>query len=176
MNESTEENTILETKRLLLRKWETADAHPLFEILSDETVVRDIGDGRPFSFEQTRRFIEKMQSVERENGFCRWKTIEKRSGALVGTCGFGFVAETGEIELGYLLGKQAWGQGYATEIARAALNFGFNKLNFREIIALTALENTASHNVLLKIGFEQRGIEIYKAEENLVFYKKNSDE
>lgn len=167
---------ILETKRLVLRKWEDADCEALFEILQDEEVVRDIDDSKPFSLKKTQEFLETMEKSDRENGFCRWKVIEKSSGEIAGSCGFGKISETGEIELGYLFAKKHWGKGFATEIAEAAVYYGFNKLNFREIIALTAPENIASQNVLEKVGFKKRGLEIYKSEENLVYVNKKSDE
>jgi RimJ/RimL family protein N-acetyltransferase len=167
---------ILETKRLALRKWEDADCQILFEILQDEKVVRDIDDGKIFSLEKTQNFIEAMEKSDRENGFCRWKVIEKSSGEIAGSCGFGLLSETGEIELGYLFAKKHWGKGFATEITEATAAYGFNNLDFREIIALTAPENNASQNVLKKIGFKKRGLEIYNDEENLVYVKKKSDE
>lgn len=93
-----------------------------------------------------------------------------------GSCGFAHLHETLEIELGFLLAQKSWGRGYATEAAQAATLYGFGKLGFHEIIALTDVENTASQKVLEKIGFTRRGIEIVGGEENLVFIKKKSDE
>ncbi|HEY8562085.1 MAG TPA: GNAT family N-acetyltransferase [Pyrinomonadaceae bacterium] len=159
-----------------MREWTSADASPLHEILRDAEVVRGIGDGQPFDLDKTRKFIAAMQKCERENVFCRWPVVEKSSGALVGTCGFGRIAETGEIELGYLFARRVWGDGYATEIAGAVAAYGFKKLGFREIIALTDMENSASQRVLEKIGFRQRGIEFFGGDKNLVYVKKKSDE
>lgn len=167
-------NTILETERLMLQNWSDSDCSVLFKILQDAEVVRHIDDGKPFSLEKTRKFLDSMKKGERENGFCRWKVVEKSSGEIVGTCGFGRIAETNEIELGYLFRQKSWGKGCATEIAKAALIYGFNKLGFREIIALTDLENAASQKVLEKIGFAKRGVEIYNGEENLVYLAKNN--
>ena len=172
----SENDTILETKRLALRKWRNADSDALFEILGDAEVVRYVDDGKPFSFEKTQKFLETMKKVEREKGFCRWKVVEKLSGEMVGTCGFGILPETNELELGYLFARKFWSKGFASEIAAAVTAYGFNKLGFREIIALTDLENIASQKVLEKIGFDKRGIEIFGGEENLVFVKKISDE
>ena len=172
----TANDTILETKRLVLRKWTAADCDALFEIMSDAEVARNIGDGKPFTMEKTKEFLVWVENYERENGFCRWKVIEKSSGKTIGSCGFARLDGTGKIDLGYLFAQKHWGKGYATEIAEATLDHGFNKLGFREIIALTDLENTASQKVLEKIGFRIRGLEIIGGEENLVFIKKKSDE
>ena len=79
--------------------------------------------------------------------------------------------------LGWMRARSFEGRnGYATEIAEATTAYGFKKLGFREIIAMTDLENIASQKVLEKIGFTKRGIEVFKGEENLVFIKKKSDE
>lgn len=171
-----EQETILETKRLLLRKWTNDDLDELFEILRDREVVRFIGDGKPFDREQTLEFIEAMEKCFREHGFSRWKIIEKSSGKIIGSCGFGKFDELESPELGYLLARRFWGKGYATEITEGVMLYGFNNLGFREIIALTDLENTASQNVLRKLGFSSRGVRIIEDEENLVFIKKKSDE
>ena len=167
----TENEIILETKRLSLRKWTSADCDALFEILRDAEVVRYIADGKPFSFEKTREFLNWAEEYERANGFCRWKVVEKSSGAVIGSCGFARPHGTLEIELGYLFAQTAWGKGYATEIAAAAADYGFKKLGFREIIALTDEENTASQKVLEKIGFRLRGVEVFDGEESLVYIK-----
>ena len=172
----TQNETILETKRLLLRKWTDADCDALFEILRDTEVVRYLADGKPFSMEKVKEFLAWAESYERENGFCRWKIIEKSSGEIIGSCGFARPHGTEEIELGYLFAKNRWGRGYATEIAAAASDYGFKKLGFREIIAMTDVENTASQRVLEKIGFTSRGIEVFNGEESLVFVKIKSDE
>ena len=172
----TENKKILETKRLVLRNWTNADCDALFEIMRDADVVRYIADGKPFTFEKVREFLTWAEVYERENGFCRWKVIERSSGEIIGSCGFARPHETDEIELGYLLAQKHWGKGFATEITKAVALYGFNKLGFREIIAMTDLENIASQKVLEKISFQKRGIELFNGEESLVYIKKKSDE
>lgn len=163
---------ILETERLVFRSWARTDIDDLFEILRDQQVVQYIGDGNPFSREKVFEFLLWAENYERENNFCRWKLIEKSSGKIVGSCGFARPHETPEIELGYLLERTAWGKGYATEAARACLKYGFEKLNFDEVIAITDWENTASQRVLEKIGFTRRGIEELNGEKVLIYTAK----
>ena len=167
---------IIETKRLILRKWTVDDADALFEILRDQEVVRYIADGKPFTYEKVKEFLIWGENYERENGFCRWKVIEKASGEIIGSCGFVRLQDTQEIDFGYLFAKKHWGKGFATEIAEPALAYGFDKLGFREIIGKTDLKNFASQKVLEKMGFTKRGLEISAGEECLVFIKKKSDE
>ena len=161
--------SILTTERLILANWTLADADALFEICRDPEVMKHLGDGKPYNLAQTEHFLEWATEYQRGNNFCRWKVIEKASGKIIGSCGFARPRGTDEIELGYLFARKYWGCGFATEAARACLEYGFGQLNFREVIAMTDLENVASQKVLEKIGFVRRGIETYDGEENLVY-------
>ena len=163
---------IFETERLILQTWTLADSEKFLEICSDAEVMKFIGDGKPYNLKQANKFLSWAENYQRENGFCRWKILEKASGEIAGSCGFVRLKETEEIELGYLLARKFWEKGFATEAAKGCLRFGFEKLGFHEIIALTDLENTASQKVLEKIGFIKRGIEIYNEEESLVYLAK----
>jgi len=162
--------TILETKRLILRTWTLDDAPDLFEICGDVEVMRYIGTGKPYeTIGQADEFLRWATAYQKENGFCRWAVTLKENSEIIGSCGFARPHGTEEIELGYLLARKFWGKGLATEAAGACLNYGFGKLEFRETIALTDLENVASQRVLEKIGFVRRGIELFNGEENLVY-------
>jgi RimJ/RimL family protein N-acetyltransferase len=163
-------NIILETERLVLRDWTPDDAAEMFEICRDAEVMRYIGTGKPYkTIEEAEKFLHWAVAYQKENDFCRWAVVEKASGKIVGSCGFAYPHATPEPELGYLFGRDVWGKGFATEAARAALDYGFEKLGFREIIAITDLENTASQRVLEKIGFAQRGVEKIDGEDNLIY-------
>jgi RimJ/RimL family protein N-acetyltransferase len=162
-----ESETILETTRLILATWTHADRDALFAIMRDPKVVRYIGNGRPFSLEKVDDFLDWARTYQRENGFSRWKVMEKTSGEIVGSCGFARPYDTVEIELGYLFAQKSWGRGYATEIAGATLRYGFENLRFREIIAMTDLENIASQRVLEKLGFIKRRVETHAHEATL---------
>jgi ribosomal-protein-alanine N-acetyltransferase len=163
-------NIILETERLVLREWSLDDAPSLFEICRDAEVMLYIGTGKPYETPaEAEKFLRWAIEYQKENGFCRWAVVEKSSGKIVGSCGFAYPRGVPEPELGYLFGRGVWGKGFATEAARAALNYGFEKSGFREIIAITDLENTASQRVLEKIGFARRGVEKIDGEDNLIY-------
>lgn len=167
---------VLETNRLIVREWSLADAEKLFEICSDAQVMKYIGTRKPYeSVEQADEFLRWAADYQAENGFCRWAVLVKENHEIIGSCGFARPHGTEEIELGYLLARRFWGRGFATEAAQACLRYGFEKLGFREIIAMTDLENLASQNVLQKIGFIQRGVEIFNNEETLVYLAINSE-
>ena len=165
---------ILETERLILRTWTLDDASKLFEICGDAEVMKYLGTGKPYeTIEQANEFLRWATDYQKENNFCRWAVVLKENEEIVGSCGFARPHGTTEIELGYLLARNFWGKGLATEAAAASLQYGFENLDFREIIAMTDLKNVASQKVLEKIGFAQRGIEPFNGEENLVYLAKN---
>lgn len=166
-------SVILETKRLVLREWSPDDCVVLCEILGDADVMKYIGGGKPFSAEQTKQFLDWAKNFQTERGFCRWAVVEKHSAEIIGSCGFAFPHQTEEVELGYLFARRFWGKGFATEAARACLNYGFEMLEFAEIIALTDEKNAASCKVLEKIGFVSQGIKQYNGENCLLYLAKN---
>lgn len=166
---------ILETKRLILEVWTQADADALFEIMRDARVMRYLANGLPYTFKQVEEFLIWAENYQAENGFCRWKVIEKVSGEIVGSCGFARPQEMKEAELGYFLSRKHWGKGFATEAAFACKLYGFEKLGFREIIGITDLENIASQKVLEKIGFAEKSVGSFRGEETLIYLATNPE-
>jgi ribosomal-protein-alanine N-acetyltransferase len=141
---------ILETNRLILRRWTPADELPLYAICSDPVVMQYVGDGAPWSRERTRQFIEEALATEKQYGYCRWPLLLKDDQMLAGFCGF-TPAEHG-AEIGWRLAKGKWGQGLATEAARAVLEFGLEKLGFQRVTATVQSGNEASRRVAEKLG------------------------
>lgn len=141
---------ILETPRLIVRRWIADDAEALHAICSDPNVMRYVGDGTPWSREKTRQFIEDAVATEQTHGYCRWPLVVKDAGLLAGFCGF-IPAEQG-AEMGWRLASQFWGRGLATEAAEAVLKFGADSLGFRRVTATVHCENRASLRVAEKLG------------------------
>lgn len=168
-----ETKNILETERLILRPWRLADADVLFEICRNAEVMLHIGNRKPYKIvADAVKFLEWAAAYQNENGYCRWAVIEKSSGKIIGSCGFARL-QNEEIELGYLFAREVWGNGFATEAAADCLKYGFEKLNFEKIVALTGVGHTASQKVLKKTGFTERGIEKCGEEENMVYEAVN---
>jgi len=93
---------------------------------------------------------------------------------MIGWCGLGFLPEIGETEVAYLLDKDYWNRGYATEAARISLGYGFEEAGLDRIIALAFPENAASRRVMEKIGMAYKEmIHIWKL--NLVIYSITRD-
>ena len=144
----------LETRRLVIRSFTTQDAPALHErVFGDDEVMRFIPRGASPSVERTRGAVERFMRHERENGFALWAVELKDTGELIGDCGLYLVQGTGpEVEVAYHFGKEWWNKGYATEAAKACLDFGFRECGLAEIIAICFPEHAASRRVMEKAG------------------------
>ncbi len=141
---------ILETERLKLREFNISDARNLYQLNLDPDVVRYTGD-LPFNnIEEAERFIKNYNEYEK-HGFGRWAVIEKESNKVIGWSGLKFNEEN-YIDIGFRFLKSEWGKGFATESAKACLEYGFGNLNLHLIIARTSDQNYPSQKVLEKIG------------------------
>lgn len=147
-------HTVLETRRLALRRLRMDDLEALSALYRDEEVRRYFPEG-VLSLEETRRELEwfiDAHPPHPELGL--WATIEKETGAFIGRCGLlpWEIEGRHEVEVAYLLDKRYWGQGLATEAARAIVRNGFERLNLERLIALIDPENLASRRVAERIG------------------------
>lgn len=143
---------VLETGRLLLCRWDSADWREFSAISSDPEVMRYINDGCPWSEQRTREFVERQRILFATRGFCRWKLIERSSGEIAGFCGIGSLHGLADFEIGWWLAKRFWGQGLATEAARAALNDGFERACLPRMVALAQIANLPFIRVMERIG------------------------
>ncbi len=150
----------IETDRLLLRPLSLADLGPLHEVYGDRDVMRWIGAGDAYSRDvaESEARLERLLAHQERHGFSLWAVTDRESGLVLGDCGLVHWAHRGpEIELAYRLGKAHWGQGYATEAARAWVERGLGELGLVRIVAAAHPENAASRRVLEKAGFRFEG-------------------
>src|SRR5689334_20623864 len=134
----------VETARLRLRPFAPGDLDGLWRIASDPDVMRFIGDGRPFTRDETHENLSRIIEVFERRGYGRWALEKKDGGGLIGYCGLGNGIEEVGVELVYLLARSEWGKGIATEAASAALRYGFEALGFHSIAAVTRPNNWRS--------------------------------
>lgn len=142
---------ILETERTYLRRFVLEDAIHFYELNKDPEVIRYTGDPPFDNPAKARSFIEGYTCYEID-GFGRWAVILKASNEFIGFCGLRKLEETEEIDIGFRFFRKYWGKGYATETAKACLEYGFKELGLERIIGRAAHENKASIAVLKKIG------------------------
>ena len=147
---------MLETKRLLLRPWEEADAESLYEYAKDPEVGLPAGWPPHTSVENSRQLIRDVLSAPETYAVCR------KDGAPIGSIGLklkGFTDMTDredECELGYWIGKPFWGLGLIPEAARELLRYAFEELNMRAVWCGYYEGNEKSRRVQEKLGFVYR--------------------
>ena len=147
-----------ETPRLALRSLADADLPRLHDIYGDAETMRYVGrTGRPTAdVGGTRRILDALRRHEELHGFSLWAVDEREGEALVGVAGLAWVEGHGpEVEAAYLLRRDRWGRGYATEALRAALDVGHGALGLPRIVALAYPENVASQRVMAKVGMRR---------------------
>ncbi len=154
---------IFETSRLCVRELHEGDFDDLHAIVGDAEVMRFVGDLNPYTQDQTRRAIELSQESYLQRGFGAWAIISKPDDQLIGMGGIEMSPYREMPEVSYVFAPRCWGQGLATEFARAAIDYGFHQCELREIGASFDPENRASMRVAEKIGmrFLRKGTDEY---------------
>jgi [ribosomal protein S5]-alanine N-acetyltransferase len=150
-------DTFLETERLIV-KYPTQDDYTLIhELETDIEVMKYISDGSISSPERTQNKLNKDMAHFAKHHFGTGLVFEKATGEFVGQAGLTFLEYNDnqpEVELDYLLHKAYWGKGYATELAKKSIEWGFKHLPLNNLIAVTDLKNQGSQNVLIKAGLK----------------------
>ena len=145
---------MLNTERLILRRFTAADEPAYADIMTQPNVYRYLGTGQGIPREQIGRFIDQLDSTW-GHGLGVYAVIERESGALIGHCGVRGLP-CGRKEILYAYAESTWGKGYATEAANAVLQAH----TVRPLIAVSYPENTASIGVIKKLGFRHSGREV----------------
>ncbi|MFP6745872.1 MAG: GNAT family N-acetyltransferase [Alphaproteobacteria bacterium] len=144
----------VETNRLLLRDWIDGDLEPFAALNGDANVMAHFP--APLSRVQSDGFVRRIQHGLDHNGFGLYGVEVKATGGFIGFVGFsrvGFKAAfTPAVEIGWRLAFPDWGQGYATEAAKACLAHGFGELGFDALVSFTTRGNQRSIAVMERIG------------------------
>lgn len=151
---------IFETERLLARPWSADETEVVFAIYRDSQMTRYLGNSRTQrDLADSREWLARIaaRNADATGGLGMWAAVVKATGRPIGSIGLGPLDGGPEIEIGYHLGRDAWGQGYATELARGALHYGFTTLGLTRIVGVTFPENVASQRVLAKAGLRHQG-------------------
>ena len=148
---------MIETPRLILREWIESDLEPFTQLCADERVREHFPS--TLDREQSAEWATRIGDHFRQHGFGFW-AVECRAGApFIGYLGLNTVSFeahfTPAVEIGWGFARQAWGQGYATEAARAALDFGFETLALAEIVSFTVPANVRSWALMERIGMRR---------------------
>ena len=142
---------ILKRENFNMRSFVAEDDKPLHAILNDLEVIRYFPFKQPPTLEQTQRFVQRQIQHWVDHGYGWWALEDAATGRFIGWSGLQYLPELKQTEIGYLLDRDFWGKGIATESARAGLDFGFKDTDLTTIIALVHPGNKASIHVLEKL-------------------------
>jgi [ribosomal protein S5]-alanine N-acetyltransferase len=143
---------MMETERLLIRKFTFDDLDKLIELRSDDEVIKYLGGRRLQNPEAITKRLQFYIDCYDKYGYGMCAMIWRKTGEMVGWSGLQPLEETGETEVGYGMIKEFWGKGIGYECAKAWLEYGFNKANAERIVAVAAPENTGSWRIMEKCG------------------------
>jgi RimJ/RimL family protein N-acetyltransferase len=150
---------VLETERLMLRRPTLADVKAITLLANDRRIAENTRRlPHPYLQEHAVEFVRAMADDNRETVF-----LIENNHAPIGIVGIdGRQPET--PELGYWLGVEHWGQGFATEAARAVIDFTFEEFDVEHLISGARVANPSSRNILEKCGFQWSGVELHRFE------------
>ena len=146
----------LETERLTLRMWRNEDFEAYARICADPEVMRYLG-GKIFTRLEAWRHMAFLVGHWHLLGYGHWAIEEKASGDVIGRLGFLNPEGWPGFEIGWTLGREYWGKGYAVEGARRALEYAFTELDRDHVISLIHPENRGSIKVAERIGERLEG-------------------
>ena len=150
-----ESNTMIETKRLKFRRFSQEDFWDLSQILQDPEVV--YAYEHTFTDQDVQDWLDRQLKRYQNDGFGLWALIRKDTGEMVGQAGLTWQDCEGEkvLEVGYLLKKRFWHQGYATEAAAACRDYAFSQLKAKKVHSVIKTDNLASIRVAERIGMNR---------------------
>jgi ribosomal-protein-alanine N-acetyltransferase len=142
------------TQRLILRSWRDSDRQPFAGMSEDADVMEYL---RPLSTRDAcNAWIDFQINHQSSHGFCLWALESRASGLFMGAVGLlhvSFAARfTPAVEVGWRLARPFWGQRFAVEAARAALQFGYEEICLTEVVAHASVQNGRSRRMMAKLG------------------------
>jgi RimJ/RimL family protein N-acetyltransferase len=171
---------IIETDRLYFREILETDDYSILELDSDPTVHQYLGNHPIKDIIQARNLIQFIRQQYLDNGIGRLAIVEKGTNNFVGWGGFKLITNVvnghrNYHDLGYRLIKRYWGKGYATESSKAAIEFGFKKLELPVIYAIVDANNIQSKKVLEKCDFRCKEVFDYENTPHYWFELRNKN-
>lgn len=148
---------VFQSERLFFREFTEDDVHALFDLNSNPNVIKYVHEPVP-TLESTGDALQNIILPQYKlYGHGRWAVHLKSNNEFIGWCGLKHIKELNEIDLGYRFKEDYWGKGYATEAAKATIDYGFNRLHLKKIIAKALPENIGSLKVMENCGMAYTG-------------------
>jgi ribosomal-protein-alanine N-acetyltransferase len=147
-------DTELETERLLLRRWRDSDRAPFAALTADPEVMRHFP--APLTRAESDAMVDRIIASFDEHGYGLYAVERRAEGDFIGFVGLAWITYdvpfAPAVEIGWRLARHAWGQGYATEAARAVVAHAFGALGLDDLVSMTVPSNEPSWRVMERIG------------------------
>jgi RimJ/RimL family protein N-acetyltransferase len=147
----------LYTRRLSIRPLTPSDGADVYAVFAAPEVMRYWNSAPPADLAEAGEWAAHFTDMQRRMGYAQWRVAERATGRLVGIAGLQPLDGGPDVELTYALVPRAWGRGYATEAAAAALGFAFEDAGLERVVGIARPENGASVAVLRKLGLRALG-------------------
>ena len=161
-------STLYQSPRIIIREFLPQEQQTFLNLFKDNQVTQYLPDTSPERY--VEMFTELLENYEKKN-LSRWAIFDTTNNNFIGMCvARVFIHNINQIEIGYVLSREYWGKGIATEVCKAITQYSFANTNTTEVVAVTDLHNTGSQNVLQKAGFERLN-NLIRNEEELAYFK-----
>ena len=162
-------NIIVETDRLIIREFEVDDVLSLYKIESDPRIIEFIPWSKLSNLNETRKQINKYISSYKKNKLNSWAVVIKETKEAIGITQLIYSNKIKGVEIGTKISPDYWSMGYASELSKAIVDYGLNKLGIDEIIAVTDINNAGAIKSLINMGMTLKKYGYYNGAE-AVFY------
>lgn len=162
---------ITQTPRLKLVEFTANDVDLYFQLTSNQEVMKFFE--KTLTYEETKEELERIVRFYTEHGYCFWKVLLKANDQFIGICGLlhQMIDNQAEAEIAYRLLPEYWGQGYATEAAKATQAYAENELGITRLISLILPDNRASQKVARRLGaVKEKSLILHGLEHDLYLY------
>lgn len=147
---------IFSTNRLMGREFIRQDAYAIFQLNSNQKVLKYTGDVAFKNIDEAYSFIQNYSHYS-DFGYGRWAVVEKATQQTIGWCGLKYHPEEQYTDLGFRFLEEKWNLGFATEAAMACIDYGFKELALERLVCRVQQQNGASIRVIEKLGFKRVG-------------------
>ncbi len=157
MSDPTIQDIHLQTERLVLRRWRDGDREPFARLNADPVVMEHFP--ALLDRDESDAMVDRLDGDIAERGWGLWALERRDDGTFIGFTGLSVPAFDAPfmpaVEIGWRLDRRAWGQGLATEAARASLHYAFEQLALAEVVSFTVPANVRSRAVMERIGMQR---------------------
>jgi ribosomal-protein-alanine N-acetyltransferase len=161
-------STLYQSPRIIIREFLPQEQQTFLDLFKDNQVTQYLPATSPERY--VEMFNELLENYEKKN-LSRWAIFDTVNNNFIGMCVARIFAHNpNQIEIGYVLSREYWGKGIATEVCKALTQYSFANTNMKEVVAITDLHNSGSQNVLQKAGFERLD-NLIRNKEELAYFK-----